>query len=211
MSCFWSKDKNLYCNECLMFESVWLLLPLIGAHVLDQFSINIFKLKMKTSWICRVCIHLLTVADIREPFRGLDDYHINEMDICSCVQCFVFFSEFLLLLLSDLTPTLVHPLKTRLNASDELLFLFRTFWSVVTFPEAPPNPPLQHHRLQQLNPGHGCDMSPGHLTAAPGPGRPRPPVPVLANRGGSHGAPENTLAAIREVLQKDVFYRDETE
>lgn len=34
-------------------------------------------------------------------------------------------------------------------------------------------------------------------------------VPVLANRGGSHDAPENTLAAIREVLQKYFYHRDE--
>lgn len=34
-------------------------------------------------------------------------------------------------------------------------------------------------------------------------------IPVLARRGGSHDAPENTLAAIREVFHKDVYYRDE--
>lgn len=30
-------------------------------------------------------------------------------------------------------------------------------------------------------------------------------APVLAHRGGSHDAPENTLAAIREVLYQDVY------
>lgn len=34
-------------------------------------------------------------------------------------------------------------------------------------------------------------------------------IPVLARRGGSHDAPEKTLAAIREVFHKDVYYRDE--